>query len=91
MPDLPNSSDNHATSEESQTLYECVSVAISNYLRALQGQPIANLYWTVLREMELPLLKQVLMYTRDNKSRSAILLGLSRGTLSKKLKEYNLN
>jgi Fis family transcriptional regulator len=45
----------------------------------------------VLAEIELPLLEAALQKTRGNQTKTAILLGLSRGTLRKKLKQYNLD
>ena len=45
----------------------------------------------VLQEMEEPLLRAVLAYTRSNQSRAAVVLGLNRGTLRKKMKQYNLD
>jgi Fis family transcriptional regulator len=44
----------------------------------------------VLAEVEVPLLEAVMEYTKGNQSRAAILLGLSRGTLRKKLKIYGM-
>jgi Fis family transcriptional regulator len=44
----------------------------------------------VMAEVEAPLLAVVLEYTKDNQSRAAELLGLNRGTLRKKMKEYGL-
>ena len=44
----------------------------------------------VLAEMEIPLLEKVLEYTSGNQTKAAELLGLNRGTLRKKLKQYGL-
>jgi Fis family transcriptional regulator len=44
----------------------------------------------VLEEVEPPLLRAVLRHTRNNQSKAARMLGLSRGTLRKKLKQYGL-
>jgi Fis family transcriptional regulator len=40
--------------------------------------------------VEAPLLEEVLRYTRNNQTKAAVLLGLNRGTLRKKLKQYDL-
>ena len=50
-----------------------------------------NLYEMVLGEVEQPLLKAVLDFTRGNQSKAADVLGINRGTLRKKLKEYGLH
>ena len=76
---------------QNQTLRDSVQRALNNYFVQLEGQPPANLYELVLAEMEAPLLEVILKYTRGNQSKAAILLGLSRGTLRKKIKQYNLD
>jgi len=45
----------------------------------------------VLREVEEPLLKAVLDYTSGNQLRAADILGINRGTLRKKLKQFGLS
>jgi len=44
----------------------------------------------VLKEIELPLFKEVMKNTKDNQSNAATMLGINRGTLRKKLKQYKL-
>ena len=44
----------------------------------------------VLSEIEAPLLEEVMKYTRNNQTRASQMLGLNRGTLRKKLKQYDL-
>ena len=44
----------------------------------------------VLREVEKPLLQAVLEQTAHNQSNAAQVLGMSRGTLRKKLKDHGL-
>lgn len=46
-----------------------------------------DVYDLVLSELEAPLLEEVMTYTRGNQTRAAILLGINRGTLRKKLKK----
>ncbi len=64
---------------------------LEDYFHELDGHPPANLYQMVLAEVEQPLLESVLHYTRGNQSKAATMLGLNRGTLRKKLKQYNIN
>lgn len=71
-------------------LRECIDNAMQDYFRHLDGHEPDNLYQMVLQEMEEPLLRAVLEYTRSNQSKAAIMLGLNRGTLRKKMKLYNL-
>ncbi len=72
------------------TLRGSVEQAMRNYFSQLNGRPVVDLYAMVLAEVEAPLLEVVMRYTRHNQSKAAILLGLSRGTLRKKLKQYGL-
>lgn len=69
-------------------LHESVNQALENYFNLLGEEEPADLYEIVLSEVELPLLKVIMKYTRNNQSKAAKLLGLSRGTLRKKLKKY---
>lgn len=71
-------------------LSHCVDVAIKQYFEQLEGHPAANLYEMLLTEVEVPLLKATLAHTNGNQSRAAEILGINRGTLRKKLKQYGL-
>lgn len=73
------------------SLRNTVEVTMNTYLTKMKGQPIADVYEMVLSEVEEPLLLAMMKFTRGNQSRAAILFGLSRGTLRKKLKKYGLD
>ena len=73
-----------------QSMRMSVEQLLDRYFSQLDGQHPANLYKMVLAEMEIPLLKKVLDYTRNNQCKAAIILGISRGTLRKKIKMYSL-
>jgi len=62
--------------------------ALSDYFTSLNGHRPAHLYDLVLREVEEPLF--VLDYAEGNQSRAAGILGINRGTLRKKLKQFGL-
>ena len=76
--------------EGGSTLRDEVEKALSKYFSQLDGAPVTDVYQLVLSEVEAPLLEQVLKYTRNNQTRASELLGLNRGTLRKKLKQYGL-
>lgn len=76
--------------EQSQTLRDSVEKALQNYFDHLDGQPVVDIYDMVLSEIEAPLLETVMKYTRDNQTKASIVLGLNRGTLRKKLKQYGM-
>ncbi len=82
----------HETKEtsSSQTLGESVRYSLRQYFTQLDGQNPANLYGLVLAEIEKPLLEMVLQLTNGNQSKAAINLGISRGTLRKKMAIYGL-
>ena len=65
--------------------------ALNDYFASLNGHRPAHLYNMVLREVEEPLLKAVLDYTDGNQLRAADILGINRGTLRKKLKQFGLS
>lgn len=75
---------------KNQPLHDSVRQALESYFTQLKGQAPNNLYELVLAEVEVPLLEAVMEFTKNNQSRAAILLGLSRGTLRKKLKIYGM-
>ena len=67
-----------------------VATAVGQFLQELDGQDATDMYLMVLNEVEAPLLKAVMEYTRNNQSRASAMLGLNRGTLRKKLKQHQL-
>lgn len=73
-----------------KTLRDCVQETLSSYFDHLEGQPVTHVYDMVLAEVEAPLLEAVMRYTQRNQCKAAEMLGLSRGTLRKKLKQYDL-
>lgn len=82
----------HLTEEEENApLSGHIKSMLEGYFNDLDGHPPADLYQMVLQEIEQPLLESVLHYTRGNQSKAAVVLGLNRGTLRKKLKQYDLN
>jgi len=72
------------------TLRGSVENALNNYFDQLDGAPVKDVYQLVLSEVEAPLLEKVMEYTRHNQTRASTMLGLNRGTLRKKLKQYGL-
>ena len=44
----------------------------------------------VMSEVEAPLIEAVMRYTGNNQSKASIMLGVNRGTLRTKLKNYGL-
>lgn len=72
------------------TLRECVANAMDKFFEHMDGQPASKLYEMVLSEVEAPLLEVVMKIAHDNQSKASEILGINRGTLRKKLKQYDL-
>ncbi|HEY7740089.1 MAG TPA: DNA-binding transcriptional regulator Fis [Steroidobacteraceae bacterium] len=65
--------------------------ALNTYFDSLNGHRPGRLYELVMREVEQPLFQAVMDYAHGNQSRAANILGINRGTLRKKLREYGLS
>lgn len=74
-----------------QSFASSVQHSLQNYFAHLDGEDPADLYNMVLAEMEVPLLKVVMRFTNGNQSKAAKVLGISRGTLRKKLAIYQID
>jgi len=81
---------NSAATAPGNHLHDAVTRAVRNYLDELDGQATTGFYELVLSQVEAPLLREVMQHTRNNQTRASNMLGLNRGTLRKKLKQYNL-
>ncbi|MEZ5498428.1 MAG: DNA-binding transcriptional regulator Fis [Steroidobacteraceae bacterium] len=64
--------------------------ALSSYFETLNGHRPADLYNLVIREVEEPLFRAVLRHVDGNQSRAADILGINRGTLRKKMRQFGL-
>jgi Fis family transcriptional regulator, factor for inversion stimulation protein len=72
------------------TLRSSVKAAVSDYFEHVDPDMIKDFYNLVLAEVEAPMLEVVMNKVRQNQSKAAKLLGLNRGTLRTKLKQYKL-
>jgi Fis family transcriptional regulator len=79
-----------AIKKNTSLLQQSVEQAIRKYLNDLDGEIPCNLFETVISEVEQPMLKTVLRHCDNNQSRTASCLGINRGTLRKKLKQYHI-
>ena len=89
-PQTTSAPKNFNQAAQQQSLRGCVEQAMENYFKHLDGQAVSDVYEMVMAEVEAPMLEIVLKYTRHNQTRAAQVLGLNRGTLRKKLKQYGL-
>ncbi len=72
-------------------LRDCAEQALRGYFSTVNGRDVAGLYEFVLSEVEVPLLRTVLEHAGGNQTRAAEMLGINRGTLRKKLRQYRLD
>ncbi|MCM5703341.1 DNA-binding transcriptional regulator Fis [Larsenimonas salina] len=79
-----------AEAPTSQTLREAVETSMARYFEHLDGGNVTDLYAMVMAEVEAPLLQAVMVHTQGNQTVASQVLGLNRGTLRKKLKQYDL-
>jgi len=84
--------ENIAISEnlDSITLRQAVKDTLRNYFTNIGSEQPVDFYSILLEEIERPLLEVLINHTHYNQVRMAIILGISRGTLRKKLKQYGL-
>ena len=76
--------------DEHATLAGSVRECVERYISTMGDEEISNLYELVLSEVEAPLIQSVLDSTHNNQSKTALMLGLNRGTLRKKLRKYGM-
>lgn len=79
-----------ARANGSATLKDHVEAMLGEYFDVLDGELPCDLYDVVMREVEQPLLECVMRYVGQNQTQAADVLGLSRGTLRKKLKQHGM-
>ena len=98
LPEAPIGSNNTAVRNNDdaekghvpKSLRQSVEQSLTQYFNELDGQQTTALYDLFMHQVEAPLFECVMQHTQDNQSKAAALLGLNRGTLRKKLKQYDL-
>jgi two-component system nitrogen regulation response regulator GlnG len=88
-------SDAHVQIEEHNTnigLADAVDLHVRNYfLKYEKAFPSGRFYEEILKEVERPLISNVLLFTRGNQLKAAKILGLNRNTLRKKIRGLNIS
>lgn len=74
--------------KQDQSLQDIVYNLVNRFLIENKGKSIENLYDMILAEVEPPLLQAVMEKRRGNQLQAARILGISRGTIRKKLQRY---
>lgn len=73
-----------------KSLKQVMDETVYNYFSILGHEQPMNIYPAFLREIERPLLEALIIYTDFSQIKMAEILGISIGTLRKKLKKYRL-
>ena len=76
------------TIKQDQGLQDLVYGLVTRFLAENKGKSIDDLYDMILSEVEPPLLQAVMEKRRGNQLQAARMLGISRGTIRKKLQRY---
>ena len=71
-----------------QPIRRSVQSALELYLGDLNGHEVNDIYHVVMSEVEPAILDVVMTHVQGNQTHAAELLGINRGTLRKKLKQY---
>jgi len=82
---------NSSSNKNNYSLKQTVELVLTQYLNDLDGETPSNLYDKVLSEIEKPLFSTVMDHCENNQSKAATCLGINRGTLRKKLKQYEIS
>ena len=77
-------------SKSKRLLREFVRQEVKEYFEKIDGYPIDKVYNLVIGEVEKPLIEETIYYCKGNQSKASELLGISRGTLRKKMKQYGI-
>lgn len=74
--------------KQDQGLQELVYSLVTRFLSENKSKNVNDLYDMILAEVEPPLLQAVMEKRRGNQLQAAKMLGISRGTIRKKLQRY---
>ena len=76
------------TQTQEKGLQEMVYDVVNRFLADNKAAAVNDLYDIILQEVEPPLLQAVMEKKRGNQLQAAKMLGISRGTIRKKLQRY---
>ena len=75
---------------ETITLRQMVRDTLRNYFSHVGNERPVDFYSILLEEIERPLLEVLISHTNYNQVKMGNILGISRGTLRKKLRQYGM-
>ena len=69
---------------------QCIEQNLRQYFKDLDGTEPCGVYDMVLHQVEKPMLACVMEQCGGNQSKAAVILGLNRNTLRKKLQQHGM-
>ena len=81
----------NSNNQDRKSLKYQVGLALRRYFKELDGSKATNVFEMVTKEVEKPMLEEVMKFCDGNKTKASKILGINRVTLRKKLKQYDLN
>ncbi len=82
--------ENPVTQSGNRPLRYWVEYSLDKYFANLGEQQVQDIYKLVINEVERALIKTVLKHAKNNQSKAANWLGIARGTLRTRIKDYAL-
>lgn len=80
------------TLQKSGGLSHIIESYLNKYFDTLgDTDPLPGLYEIIIKEVEKPLLIKILQKTNGNQKKAAMILGINRNTLHRKLIEYQID
>ncbi|MBC8299527.1 MAG: Fis family transcriptional regulator [Pelagibacterales bacterium] len=76
---------------KSNSLSKTIKQETLSYIGKMNGEGVSNLHNLFISEVEKSLISAVLGHLGGNVTKTAGFLGINRGTLIKKIKDYGLN
>ena len=71
-------------------LADCVKRSLERYFKDMDGEKPTSIYEMVLKNIEKPMIETVLGKAEGNQSHAAAMLGVTRNTLRKKMRQLRI-
>jgi Fis family transcriptional regulator len=71
-------------------LADCVKRSLERYFKDMDGEKPTSIYEMVLKNIEKPMIETVLGKAQGNQSLAAAMLGVTRNTLRKKMRQLRI-
>jgi len=76
--------------QEPSKIQQCIIEALDDYFDMLEEEEPNSLHKLLIEEVEETLIRYVMTQCKENQCKVSKFLGINRGTLRKRLKEYDI-